>query len=184
MQKIQTFLRNHPVGIGSALFTGLLRIIQAINFAPVGALAVYSGARISGIGAFIVPIAVLILTDWILGFTRYGVGTWTVTTLFVYGAFLINILAGRLLKKTENAGAIVGLSVAGSIQFFLTTNLGVWLTSGMYSLDLAGLTTCFVAAIPFYRLTFVSDILFTCVLFLAHHFLAQRFSPAESIARA
>ncbi len=181
MSKIKAFFQDHPLALGASVLSGALRVIQTLNFAPVGALSIYSGARMKGIGAWIVPALVMVITDWILGFSRYGLGTWTAATLFVYAALFINIGLGRLLSKTENAGLIVGTTVGASIQFFITSNVGVWLTSGMYTLDLAGLVQCFTMAVPFYRNTFASDVVFTCVLFLAHHFLARRVSPREAV---
>jgi len=184
MSKIKAFFQEHPLALGAAVLSGALRVVQAMNFAPVGALFVYSGARMKGIGAWIIPAVVMIISDWILGFSRYGFGTWTIATIFVYAALFINIALGRMLSNTENAGLVVGTTLLASIQFFITSNLGVWLTSGMYSLDFAGLVQCFTAAIPFYRNTFASDMVFTCVLFAAHHFLASRVSPREAVARA
>lgn len=184
MSKIKAFFQDHPLALGAAFVSGALRVVQALNFAPVGALFVYSGARMKGIGAWIVPALVMVITDWILGFSRYGIGTWTVATIFVYAALFLNIAIGRLLSNTENAALVVGTTAAASVQFFITSNLGVWLTSGMYSLDFAGLVQCFTLAVPFYRNTFASDLVFTCVLFLAHHFLARKVSPREAIAQA
>ncbi|MBL8019400.1 MAG: hypothetical protein JNM27_07025 [Leptospirales bacterium] len=165
---------GYSLGIGSAVVCGILRVIQTVNFAPIGAFTIYSGARIQGTRSFLIPLLLMLVTDAVLGLTRYGWQTWTLVTPFIYFAFVVNILMGRLLRDTESPLAIIGATAAGSIQFFVTSNLGVWLTSGMYSLDLIGLVDCFVKAIPFHRLTFLSDILFTCSLFLAHHFLAAR----------
>ncbi len=184
MQRVKSFFQEQPVGAGAAIVSGLLRLIQVINFSPVGALSVYSGARIRGIGSFVLPLAVMVATDWILGALYYGTGTWTWTTPFVYAAFVANIFLGRVLRSSENPFAVTGVAVAGSLQFFFTTNLGVWLTSGMYARTISGLVECFAAGLPFYRTTLISDVLFTCAIFLAHHFLAQKYSPRESVARA
>lgn len=184
MSKIKAFFQEHPLALGAAVLSGALRVVQAMNFAPVGALFVYSGARMRGLGAWIVPAVVMVISDWILGFSRYGLGTWTIATVFVYAALFINIALGRLLSNTENAGLVVGTTFVASVQFFVTSNIGVWLTSGMYSLDFAGLVQCFTLAVPFYRNTFASDMVFTTVLFLAHHFLASRVSPREAVTRA
>jgi hypothetical protein len=181
MSKIKAFFQDHPLALGASVLSGALRVIQTLNFAPVGALSIYSGAPHEG--------------HWRLdrsspghgdyrldpGLFQVRLGTWTTATLFVYAALFINIGLGRLLSNTENVGLVVGTTVGASIQFFVTSNLGVWLTSGMYTLDLAGLAQCFTMAVPFYRNTFASDIVFTCVLFLAHHFLAQRVSPREAV---
>lgn len=183
MSKIKAFFQEHPLALGAAIFAGVFRVVQAVNFSPAGALFVYSGARMRGVGAWIVPGIVMVITDLILGFSRYGTGTWTAATVFVYGAFFINVALGRLLSRTENVFAVLGTSLAASIQFFFTSNIGVWLTSGMYSLDVSGLLTCFELAVPFYRNTLAGDMVFTCAFFLAHYLLAQRVSPREAVVR-
>ena len=184
MQSIKSFFTQQPVAAGAAVLSGLLRLIQVITFSPVGALSIYSGARIRGLGAFVLPLLVMVVTDWILAGLFYGAGTWTWTTPFGYAAFVLNILLGRLVQKTENPVAVVGVSLVGTVQFFLTTNLGVWMTTSMYEKTFAGLVNCYVAALPFLRTTLVSDLLFVSAIFLAYHFLAQKFSPRESVVRA
>ena len=72
MSKIKAFFQDHPLALGASVLSGLLRVVQTLNFAPVGALSIYSGARMKGIAAWIVPALVMVITDWILGFSRYG----------------------------------------------------------------------------------------------------------------
>ena len=52
-----------------------------------------------------------------------------------------------------------------SLIFFVTTNFAVWAFSGMYSLDMAGLTQCYVAALPFLKYTVAGDLFWAAVLF-------------------
>jgi hypothetical protein len=61
-------------------------------------------------------------------------------------------------------------------MFFALTNFGVWAFGSWYPMTSAGLVACFVAAIPFFRNTLASDLVFTALLFsiLA---LAQRRWP-------
>jgi hypothetical protein len=54
-------------------------------------------------------------------------------------------------------------TIASSVVFFVLTNFAVWISSGMYTLDLAGLVTCYVRAIPFFGNTLAGDLIFiTC----------------------
>jgi hypothetical protein len=55
--------------------------------------------------------------------------------------------------------------VACSLVFFVASNFAVWAFSGMYSLDLAGLSQCFIAALPFLQNTVAGDLFWTAVLF-------------------
>jgi hypothetical protein len=65
-----------------------------------------------------------------------------------------------------------------SLFFFAATNLAVWAFSGLYPHTLAGLTACFVAAIPFLEKTVFGDLLWTGLLF-GGAWLVQR-APALS----
>ena len=66
-------------------------------------------------------------------------------------------------------------ALGASLTFFVASNFGTWLTSGMYSHDIAGLIQCYVAALPFLRTTIVSDLLFSGLLLSAYEVvLTQR----------
>ena len=60
---------------------------------------------------------------------------------------------------------IAAAAFAAPISFFLASNFAVWLSGTMYARTWAGLTHCFVAAIPFFRTQFASDLIFTAVMF-------------------
>jgi hypothetical protein len=51
------------------------------------------------------------------------------------------------------------------VLFFVVTNFGTWLLSGMYPMTASGLTACFVAAIPFFQNTVAGDLFYSGVLF-------------------
>ena len=132
---------------------------------PLGALGIYGGAKLSGWKPVLLPLAVLLISDfglWILaGFDlQYLVGLWRI---YVYASFLVYVLIGRLLRGRESALTITGASLLGSLQFFVVTNFCVWLFQPfefladgvpgylIYSRDLSGLLTCFAAALPFFQ---------------------------------
>ena len=50
-----------------------------------------------------------------------------------------------------------------SLIFFLTSNFGVWLLSNWYPKSFAGLVMCYEAALPFFRNTLLSTLLFGLV---------------------
>lgn len=108
-----------------------------------GGLALCSGATVSWGVATVLILASLIATDFV-----YGMHS---TMPFVYGAFLLITLLGRMLRQKRTATRLTGASLASSLIFFVISNFGVWLTSGMYSLTLEGLTKTFCLALPFYR---------------------------------
>ena len=56
-------------------------------------------------------------------------------------------------------------AIASSVLFFAITNFGMWLFSGFYPRTLAGLETCFIAAIPFFQNTLAGDLFYAALLF-------------------
>ena len=55
--------------------------------------------------------------------------------------------------------------MASSVLFFVVTNFGMWLSSGIYPRNLAGLQACYVAAIPFLQNTVAGDLFYAALLF-------------------
>ena len=68
-------------------------------------------------------------------------------------------------------------AIASSILFFVITNFGMWLFSGIYPRTLVGLEACYVAAIPFFQNTVAGDLFYAALLFggfrLAEHLAPQ-----------
>lgn len=85
---------------------------------------------------------------------------------WVYLAFILIIGVGRwLLHRRITAGRVGGASLLASAVFFLVTNFGVWVGSGMYPHTFTGLLTCYAAGIPFFGNTLLGDLLYSAALF-------------------
>jgi hypothetical protein len=135
-----------------------------MNFAPITAMALFSGVYLDRKFAFIIPIAALLISDAFIGFYD---GLW-----WVYGAFALIGLTGIQLRKhleSKSAGAkalYVYLTTLGSsVIFFIVTNFGVWLSGYLYEMNLNGLIKCYVMAIPFFRNTVAGDLFYVTVMF-------------------
>jgi len=124
------------------------------NFTALGGLSVFAGRRFSLPKAVFLTLAVMVVSDIFLGFGP--------VTPYVYAGFAGYILLARILAKKWYI--LAAAPVLGSAWFFLISNFGVWL-GGWYPHTLAGLTGCFVAAIPFYRNTLLGDVAFTIAFF-------------------
>ncbi len=74
-------------------------------------------------------------------------------------------MIGWWVSSRRSALRIGAAAVASSVSFFLLTNLGMWLFSGIYPRDVAGLEACFVAAIPFFQNTLAGDLFYAALLF-------------------
>lgn len=167
-----------PVAMGLTVLGGLARIAQHLNFAPVGALSLFAGARLRGWRAYMLPVALMAVTDPL-------VGGYSISTPFVYASFLINVWIGSRLRKTESPGWIGAAALIGSVQFFLISNLPSWLAPGsVYGHSLGGLVNCYIAAIPFFRNTLIADLAYTAVLFGLHALLSRTVARAERVAPA
>ena len=95
----------------------------------------------------------LMISDGVLAFINHTsmFGAWTVWT---YTGFLVVLLtAQRVPRVGQYQLRTLGVGLSASIGFWGWTNLGVWLTSGMYPLSQAGLVQCYTAALPFLQHT-------------------------------
>ena len=76
---------------------------------------------------------------------------------------------------------VVSASLAASVSFFAVSNFAVWALWNMYPKTLAGLAECYTMAIPFFRNTVASDLLFTGAFFglaaLLPHLSPKAHSP-------
>lgn len=142
------------------------------NVSPIAAMALFGGAYFSDKRlAFLVPFLALLLSDLILGLHD--------TMLYVYGGFALTVAIGFWVRKQLNIGRIAVAAVGASILFFLLTNFGVWLTSGMYPMTADGLMQAYIAGIPFFQNSLLGNLVFTALLFGGFAAL-QRNVPALS----
>ena len=116
------------------------------NAVPLGALALFSGARLPRRLAFLVPLAAMALSDFFLDFGtgRRAVG---LVRVAIYATFAALVFIGRAAATSARAPRLAALSIAGSLFFFSTSNLAVWLSGGLYPRTPAGLALCFVAGL-------------------------------------
>ncbi len=164
-----------PLAIGLLLLGALIRVTQHWNFAPVGALSLFAGARLRGWKAWALPLALMALTDPL-------VGGYSAATPLVYASFLISVWIGTHLRTTENPLWIGAAALTGGIQFFLITNFA-WLSAGnLYPHTLAGVIECYTAGVPFFWRTLASDVFYSGVLFGLHAWLSRKVAHAESVA--
>jgi hypothetical protein len=166
-----------PLAIGLVVLAVLVRVTQSWNFAPLGALSLFAGARLRGWQAYLLPLAVMAVTDPL-------VGGYSVATPLVYASFLVNVWIGTKLRKSENPALIGAAALAGSVQFFLLTNFA-WLGgSNMYPFTFGGVLACYAAGVPFFWRTLVSDLFYSGVLFGLHAWLSRTVARSECVAQA
>jgi len=72
-------------------------------------------------------------------------------------------------------------SVSASVLFFIITNFAQWLSYPLYTKDIPGLITCYVAAIPFFHYTLLGDLFFVGILFSAFELAKVKFPQLEKV---
>jgi hypothetical protein len=148
-----------------------LRIVpHPWNLAPIGAMALFSGAMLRNRWlSFLFPLLALFVGDVFLGFHKL--------MPVVYASFLINVALGLWLRDRRIVSRISAVIFLGAIQFFVITNFAVWAFGLSYPRTFAGLVACYVAGTPFFWNTLAGDALYATLLF-GGFALAERIIPA------
>ena len=115
------------------------------NFSPVTAIALFGALNFSNKKiAFIIPLLILIISDFFLGFSLINI--------IVYISFILVVFIGTRIKKITIQNILLS-----SLIFFLVSNFGVWVIG--YPMTLDGLLLCYTMAIPFFGYSVAGDIL-------------------------
>jgi len=129
------------------------------NFTPIGAIALFGGVYFTEKKwSVLIPILAMFLSDLIIGLHD--------TMLFVYVSFGIIALLGIVLKdRIQQSWTLPILSVSSSLLFFIITNFGVWASGSLYPRTLDGLSTAYIAGLPFLKNTMAGDAIYVLLLF-------------------
>lgn len=168
-------LRNpaNPALIFVLLTIGFLsRLVPHVwNFTPVLALALLSGTALNGWWRFVVPLVFMVVTDVILGFYPSIVINWVALAACVG----IGIWLGRKPSWTRIGAG----SLAAAVVFFVISNFGVWLES--YPKTVAGFVDCYVLALPFFRNSLLSTMVYGYVLIGGYAWMARTVPSKQTI---
>ncbi len=146
---------------GLILLAVLSRLIpHPLNFTPIGALGLFAGAYMVDKRVWLLPLCALLISDFFIGFYE------PVAMLFVYLGFALSVSIGRLLLSEKRTTLrLGGAAISSATLFFIVSNFGTWLSGTLYPMSLAGLTECYIMAIPFYGNTLAGDLFYVIVLF-------------------
>ncbi len=161
-------IKSRATAIACALILAgiILRLMPHVaNFAPVGAIALFGGAVLNKKLAWWLPLAIMVVSDFIIGLHS--------AILFTWGGFLLIGLFGMLLRNKNNLQRVCLGTLGSGIIFYVISNFGVWAVSGMYQHTLQGLLDCYIAAIPFFRTSLAADLLYSAALFGAYALATQ-----------
>src|ERR1700688_4497851 len=93
---------------GIVIVAAALRIVpHPMNFAPIGAIALFGGAYFSSKrAAFVIPLLSLIAGDIFIGFHRL--------IPYVYASFLVSVAIGLWLRQNKSLPRIGAATLAGA----------------------------------------------------------------------
>ncbi len=140
------------------------------NFKPVAALALFGGFYFQRSTLAVVGlVAILMVSDFFLGsyplpialsvYFSLGWGCWL-------GRRIGNARTGANSGFAHRYGRVTGAALVMAGVFFVVTNLAVWVM--WYPQTTSGLKACYVSAIPFFKYTLASNLLFSVAVFAVH----------------
>ena len=139
-------------------------VVHTPNFTPVLAMALFGGMYLKGRQGIWVPLVLMAISDVFVGFHD--------TMVFTWGSVLMISLIGLWLKSHKSWINVAAASLVSSVLFFVVSNFGAFLS--LYPHTWAGLQECYIAALPFYRSTLVSTVVYSVVLFFLWESLLAR----------
>ena len=146
-------------------------IIHIPNFTPVVALALFSGTYLPRRTAVFFPLALMIISDIFIG--------WHETFLFTWGSVVLISILGFWTRKHKNPVSILTSSLFSAVLFFVLTNFGTWFASNLYPRTWEGLQECFIMAVPFFRATLLSALVYTFAIFTLYEVVAARVKKTQ-----
>lgn len=169
------------LALGLTVFSAYTRIApHGWNFAPMTALALF-GIAFFGFRwpAFAVPLGAQLLGDVLLGLRADDREfIFHQDSLSVYISLLCIAGLGWFLSRKVNAITTLGYAFAASLIYFTGTNLSCWITMDIYEKNWKGFLDCIDAALPFYRTSFLSDMVYSLAFLGVHQLVVVPNSKA------
>jgi hypothetical protein len=146
------------------------------NMSVIGAIGLFAASRLG--------------FWWAVGFTGLAIGFkdasfyltrgWNPSPLSWPNFIGYAMIGYAFLRQSRSPVKIGSAALLGSLLFFLVSNFESWLGQSLpYGYSFAGLIACYEAGIPFFRGTFLGDLVFSGVLFGAHAVLSRAYFPVK-----
>ncbi len=153
------------------LFLGVISrlVFHAPNFTPVIALALFGGSFLKKQHALLLPLGLMVISDLVIGLHS--------TILFTWGSILLIAFIGTKMRDKRDIKLFLISGISSALLFFILTNFGAWLT--MYPPTIEGLRACYIAAIPFFRMSLMSTIIYCGIFYGIYEMTAQLISGTK-----
>jgi uncharacterized protein DUF6580 len=153
------------------------------NFSPVFAALLFGGAHLKRRDSIWYPVALLAVSDVLLTTLVYRMRLgWDQSITWL--AFAVVALIGCWIRKRQTVARIGFATLAGPTAFFAISNFGVWFAGRLYPVTWDGLVTCYVAALPFYRNSLLSTLIYAALLFGANEIYQRKRHGIAATAHA
>lgn len=127
------------------------------NIETITVVSLLAGSLLGGVWTFVVGLAVVGITDMLIGNTIIFAYTWSAWAVMGLFGFVIR---KRAKKPVRHALELTGMGLLGVGFFYAWTNLGVWHVGRMYPHTFDGLIASYVAGIPFLKNQLMSTLMF------------------------
>ena len=183
-------MKKRPLYLTPVVVTAIVLLLalsrlmpHPFNFSPLGAMALFGGARYSNrLAAYTIPLFAMWASDLILNYSYFGAFTlFYPGAIYTYGAFALVVFAESYIRKAAPL-RLLGAGLAASLIFFLVSNFGVWASGLIYPKTVPGLTACYAAGLPFFRNTLAGDLIYTLTIFYGWEAIARYFSLPSAVA--
>jgi len=156
---------------------------RPMGFAPQIAMALFAGSVSKDKRfAFLFPVLSLFISDLLYQFL-YSQGLSTIKGFYSgqwqnYLLIASITIIGFFINKNKIGQIFVG-SLAGAVYFFLVSNFMVWIGGGWdinnqpYPRSFSGLMLCYSEALPFFKWSVLSTLLFNGVFFGSFYLLGK-----------
>jgi hypothetical protein len=147
------------------------------NFAPLAAIALCGAAYLPTKFRFTVPLIALFVSDFVLNL-HYSATMFSPLMAGRYLALAVVCCLGLALANRASWKTLLPASLAGSVLFYVITNIFAWLSDPGYVKNFGGLIQALTIGLPqysatptwmFFRNSIVSDLLFTGLFVLCMH---------------
>lgn len=174
---------------------GRILLVSHANIETVLAIALLSGIILGGLYCIMVPLAVMLISDWwIYTYTDYtstfGIGAIIGLTLFTWSGYVMIGLIGRFIKPriaytVKGVAVIVGVGLIATLIYDGWTLMGYWLF--LTPRTTSSLFTVLLMQIPFTIYHLMSSLIFVPLfgtIFMYVHeygipYLSGIISPSE-----
>ncbi len=138
------------------------------NFAPISAIALCGAAYLPRRYALVLPLGILLCSDFVLNVFYYQQPLLTLEIVPRYLALTMIVALGAAIHGKVRIPGLMGASLLGSLIFYVVTNTGSWLGEPLYPGGIGGWVQALTVGLPgypstlwFYKQTLVSDLVFT-----------------------